>query len=272
MFRVSNALERYAPDDVTIVPDGGRADLCVHHVIGAEAITYKPTVPCAVMQYCVNSATPEGRAPWHPLWERAVQTWSYYDLSQSIAAEKFYHAPLGIDSIFRVPYIEQPRTVTVLTSGYVNGHGQEAIEEPTLAAKAVGGRPVHLGPIPEGLTQPIELELMKDIGDSVLAALYRRCKWVVGLRYVEGFELSVVEGLACGARPIVFDRPDNRHWFGDHVRYVPECSGDELTQRLAYIMRDEPPPVTPDERAEILERFNWKTIVNGFWTRVKEQA
>lgn len=281
MFRVANALTRYRPADVEIVEREADADLLVLHVIGLEAVDYRPHQRCAVIQYCLNTTQPGDSEPWHPLWERAALVWSYYDLHRRTCfpfGRNFYHAPIGIDPVFRAPAREERlRDITILTSGYVNGRGQEAIQEPHVACQLVpGATAMHLGPIPEGLTRPFKFNYRYDLGDSEVAALYHRCKWVAGLRFVEGFELGVVEGLACGARPIVFDRPDNRYWFEGHAVFVPENYDDrgfdseELTYRLADIIGRDPAPVTAEERREVLARFHWPTILDGFWRAVKE--
>ncbi|HWI70162.1 MAG TPA: hypothetical protein VNS88_17650, partial [Nitrospiraceae bacterium] len=78
----------------------------------------------------------------------------------------------------------------------------------------------------------------------------------------------VLEGLMCGARPIVFDRPDMRQWYEGHAVFIPECSGPDLTQELIEVMSHEPDPVMSIEREIILERFSWKPIVRGFWEQV----
>ena len=275
MFRVANALERWAPDDLVLVEREDDADLLVLHVIGLEALGYRTDQPCAVIQYCTGGG--QDLSAWRPLWERARVVWSYYNLFPHLPTgaryvQHFYHAPLGIDTVFRTDFTPRPRDITVLTSGYVNGHGQEAIEEPTLSAQRVNATSAHLGPIPTGLSPNVKVNSKYDLGDSQLASLYRRVKYVAGLRFVEGFELGVVEGLACGARPVVFDRSDNRHWFGDHALYVPECDGEELVARLAQILAEEPRPVSREERRLVLDQFNWRTLVTEFWARVKERV
>lgn len=272
MYRVANALERYAPDGIHVVQTPEEADLLVHHVIGSEAIDYKPTKPCAVLQYCVNSATPEGSAPWRPLWSRARVVWSYYDLTTHMPSDAcFYYAPLGIDPIFRAQVGNSPRDIGLLTSGYVNGQGQEAIEEPILAARGHGLTTVHLGPLPTGLRILKDIDITgAGIPDTKLVGLYRRTQRVSGLRYVEGFELGCVEGLACGARPVVFDRPEMRAWFNGHAEFVPE--DEHLEEALARVFAVEPEPVSESERAAVLARFNWKSLVSEFWNLVKERT
>lgn len=273
MNRVANALEQFKPEGVELVTSEAAADLLVLHVIGLEAIEYRTHQRCAVIQYCVNSATREGSAPWHPLWSRANLVWSYYDLAGFMpAGANFYRAPMGLDPVFRRPFSNGHRDVGVMTSGYVNGHGQEAIEEPIVAAHQRGLTQLHLGPIPEGLTPGVKLNYAYDIGDTELVSLYQRTKWVAAMRFVEGFEMPAIEGLACGARPIVFDRPDMHHWYDGHAIFVPECSGQALIDALTPIVGSDPNPVTSEERAAVLAKFNWRTIVGGFWSAVKESV
>jgi hypothetical protein len=275
MFRVAAALERHAPDGIRVVQHAAQADLLVHHVIGIEAVKYKVDRPCAVLQYCVNSATPEGSRPWWPLWERARAVWSYYDLAPHMPpGARFYYAPLGVDPVFRVQVLPNvPREIGLMTSGYANGQGQEAIEEPILAARQVGLKTVHLGPIPTGLSRIKEIEVTgTGVPDMKVTRLYHRVQWVSGLRYVEGFELGCIEGLVCGARPVVFDRPEMRAWFGDHAEFVPECTGDELVAHLALLFAKPPRPVTEEERRAVLAKFNWRPLVTRFWDLVKERS
>lgn len=271
MFRVARALARHVPDNVTVVRDPKTADLHVLHVIAADAIPYvaeRPNLEYAVVQYCYQTA---GVGDWNSLWERARTVWSYYDLNSIISeGVDFYHAPLGIDAAFLEVETPSPsRDIGAMTSGYVTGPGAEAIEEVAIAAFRSGLSVVHLGPDPVGMSRPIgDWRNVHEISDSQLATFYRSTRWVSGLRHVEGFELPVVEGLACGARPIVFDREDMRFWYDGHAVFVPECHGEELVDHLTNVMNEQPSPVSVQERAEVLQRFDWEPIVRGFWERV----
>lgn len=267
MFRVARALRENLPTGVELAPRPEEADVHVLHVIGSDAVSYQsPAKKYAVLQYCV--ATAGESSGWSSFWNNATATWSYYDLKDRMNGACFYHAPLGIDKAFTEDFIALPRDVGVMTSGYVAGPGAEAIEEVALAAWMLGMSSVHLGPkLVEGMRTQTELRSILGVSDAQLAGYYRRCKWVSGLRYVEGFELPALEGLACGARPIVFDRPDMYPWYTGHAVFVPECTGEDLVQVLLDVFDSEPDPVLPDERQWILDRFNWKPIVKGFWER-----
>lgn len=265
MFRVADALKAYAPVGITFTNERD-ADVRVLHVIGNDAIDYaaeRKGMEYAVIQYCYLTA---GEGQWNGLWDNAKTVMSYYNLPTA----KLYRTPLGIDPVFLEDYPKMPRTIGVMTSGYVAGPGAEAIEEVAIAADRLRMKTVHLGPKPVGLTQPLPANWrnLYGVSDDLLAAHYRSTAYVSGLRHVEGFELPVVEGLACGARPIVFDRPEMRRWFDGHAIFVPECSGEELVNHLMAVMVMQPVPVTRAERMKVLQRFNWETIVEGFWERV----
>lgn len=274
MRRVAGALRVYSPRDlVKIVNNRRDADLEVLHVIGLEAIERaKQTTPFAVVQYCVHS-TDADYAQWRPLWDAAKLTWSYYKLD----AHPFYHAPLGVDQEVFSP--SRVTRTSVMTSGYVSGPGAEAIEEMATAARLVGLPVTHLGPVPvHSHDQSKKMDVgggwrsVNGINDEQLAQEYSRCLWVSGLRHVEGFELPVIEGLLCGARPIVFDRDDMHQWYKEHAVFVPECSGETLVKTLVSVLSQEPAPVLPSERDEVARKFDWRTIAEGFWSRLIKEA
>jgi len=263
MFRVARQLVRYAPSHVKFTQHKNAADFHVLHAIGADALEVDEP-DFAAIQYCMKTAG--GSLPaWQDWWSRSRVVWSYYGLD----TPKLYHAPLGVDGDTFV-WSESRRDVGIVTTGYVSGPDAEAIEEVALAASMCGLTTVHLGPDTiQGMeVAPTGWTNVNGITDDELAHLYGRARWVSGLRHVEGFELPVLEGLVCGARPIVFDRPEMREWYDGHAMFIPECSGEELVNIIGSVLICPPPPVTEDERREVLEKFNWETIVNNFWKAV----
>jgi hypothetical protein len=276
MYRVARALRVWAPRELEFVRDPAQADLQVVHVIGPNAIDEIRSPRCALIQYCLGAAsTADGTnqripsAAYEPLWARAELVWSYLDLAK-YCASSFYYAPLGIDPAFVNTYVKTPRDIGVLTSGYVSDPCGEAIEEMAWASDRSGLSMLHLGPDDvQGMARkPSNWQFVNGLTDTQLAQVYCHTAWVSGLRHVEGFEMPVIEGLACGARPIVFDRPDMTQWYTDHAVFVQECSGDVLVRVLAEVLERSPVPVTESERAVILDRFNWASIIRGFWERI----
>lgn len=279
MWRVARVLRETAPAGVQIVDSPLLADLQVIHLIGVDGMQHVSSPSYAALQYCFSAeATADGRnAPtacdsaWMPIWRDAVAVWSYYDLPVPPGIN-FYHAPLGVNSdIFKMTPAWPQRDIMMLSSGYVSGAGAEAIEACAVAVSRCGGMTAHIGPSRvQGMSQyPEHWYSVMGVTDEDLAGLYRRSLWVSGLRYREGFELPVLEGLACGARPIVFDRQDMRQWYDGHAVFVPECDGDALIDHLTIVLRNDPEPVTVEERAWIVRRFNWQALAAGFWAKIQ---
>lgn len=263
MYRVASALQKYAPRELEFVLRPEHADLQVLHIISTDQSAQITTKHHAVMQYsCGDGAINNAPGDWAPLWNTAVQIWSYFDLSMLIPAEKFYCAPMGVGVPFTRPYFPRTRDIDVVTSGYLDGPGTEAISPVWQAAR--GMTVAHIGPRPEGLPQGLDeshVTLFHGITDEVLASLLRRARFVSGLRWLEGFEMMTVEGLACGATPILFDRPDARRWERGAV-YVAEKQ-DGLAEELSMVLRAPWKPTTTTARA-----YDWELLVPPFWSRI----
>lgn len=266
MYRVADALREYAPRGVQFVSLPGESDLQVLHAIGMNARPDAHAREYAVIQYCTTNDSPLDRGE---LWGNARLVWSYYDLP----APRLYHAPLGGDGRVFYPRGGERRRL-VLTSGYVNGPGAEAIEAATDAALQKGLSVIHLGPDTvvgmRNINHP-HRRVMHNISDNDLAKLYSKCEWVAAMRYIEGFELPAVEGLLCGARPIMFDQPATRRWYEGHAEFVPEYENRiQLTQRLREVFSSPAVPVSEDEMEAVKITFDWRRIVEGFWKRISE--
>lgn len=283
MHRVAGALKAHAPDGLQFVDKPEESEFQVLHAIGPGAWQRIAAPRYGVIQYCLNALSStdgtnvlsggDDRAVLDDLWQRSEIVWSYYDLNDRLPIDMaFYHAPLGVDRDFRRARIDLDRPCTVMTTGYLHGPGAEAIEEPALAVERLGGRTIHLNPRPVGMKRfPTGWHNVVDVTDEELAILYGRCQFVSGLRHLEGFELPVIEGLACGARPIVFDRPEMRDWFDGHAIFVPECEGEELIDRLTDIFKAGPEPVTEEEKSIVLDKFDWATLATGFWAMAMQE-
>lgn len=268
MYRVAEALRRFSPKEIRVVDaqSGEECDLHVLHVIGPYPMTYIRSKDYVVIQYCYKTA---GEFDWRSLWSNSKLIWSYYDLPVP-EGTRYFHGPLGVDgSVFNVNGVAH-RDIGVVTSGYVASPG-EAIEEVADAALESGLSVFHLGPADVvGMARRKELTWTngQSLTDVDLSRKYQRARWVSGLRRVEGFELPVLEGAACGARPIVFDRDEMRTWFRDFAVLVPELEPWELTRALEDVFRYEPSVVSPEEREKILCRFAWRRVAEDFWKAV----
>lgn len=276
MVRIAVNLGRYLPAGYTLTNRRELADLIVLYVIGPDAIDAGIQLQAKGQSYatvmCCLHTTGLPATTWGSHWRNAQLVWSYFDLTSVMAqcGGRFYHAPLGLDQAFVTPLaVPPPRTPLIITTGYVSGPGAEAIEEVWTAANQLNIRAMHLGPAEiEGMkNMPVGWQNVDGISDANLAFLYHRATWVSALRHIEGFELPGIEGLACGARPIIFNQPTMREWYGDSGIVIDECSGLALVEQLTELLAFEF-PVTEAERDNAKSRFNWETICRGFWDRV----
>lgn len=290
--RIATALRRYAPPNVSISTFPRNNDLTVIYAIGRrDAIQHQVEdilsrgKKYAIIQICLRSTMSPRTQDWFDIWRNAEVVWSYYDLDEAINVDaeplpgfdgyyhlpNFYHAPLGADAeVFRDPFKSsrwvtlpnQGRNYVIVTSG--ESRLSESVRECWLAAKELDMDVAHLGPVkPQAHVTPIT-----NVGDKELAVYYSASQFVSGLRRTEGFELPAVEGLLCGARPIVFDTPDY-HWnYGPHAEYLHEGTRQEVVDQLVELFKRGARPVTAEEREQAVERFNWEKIVGGFYERL----
>jgi hypothetical protein len=282
--RVVDALARYAPAGVEVVDDARAADVVVLHVVGrrdriraaAEQFT-RQGKRYAIIQYCLRSTLRPSTADWVDIWRGAALVWSYYDLPALCAEDgvcapfEFYHAPLGVDSgVFHpMPAPDSNSRGPALRSFVICTHGPsrltESVREAVYAARRIGERVFHLGP---DLRQGPDVICRMGMDDPTLARRYSACEFVAGLRRVEGFELPAAEGLLCMTRPVMFDRPHYRQWFDGLAEFIPERPREEVVDSLeAVFLRRGARPVTQGEWIRAADRFDWRSIIGGFWER-----
>ena len=120
----------------------------------------------------------------------------------------------------------------------------------------------HLGPM---LNLGPGVSYLLGCTDDEVADMWSQCSYVAGMRRIEGFELPALEGLACGSRPVVFDAPHYRNWFGEHAEYVPETDHDSVVEALKRLFSGRLRPVTESEREAVVRKFDWEVLTKGFW-------
>jgi glycosyltransferase involved in cell wall biosynthesis len=279
MGRIVTKMMRYAPSDITVVNHPDEADLIVLHVIGfpetEEAVRRITSLgkKYAIIQYCLRTTQKPNTADWLPIWAGAEMVWSYYDL-QALCEEDgqvfpeqtvFYFSPLGVDSEIFNPGLSRPK-YKILTTGTLAPF--ETVDLVNKACQVINGIQVHVGGLEMKGTDFNDsiVEYHKEISDTNLAQLYRQTEYVSGLRRIEGFELPAAEGLLCGARPILFDRPHYRRWYeGLGAIFIPESTDEEIVKTLREILKTPSNTWAPLNISEARTRFSWATICTVFW-------
>lgn len=285
ILRVRDALVRFAPKEVEVVSSENEADLVILHVFGRNTTSLnragrlqKEGKHYAVIQYCLRSTMRPHTKDWIDIWKGAHLVWSYYDLPKMLIQDfapsvinplvfNFYYEPLGVDpEVFKDSFVQYipgaGRPYTIVASAQ---HAlSESVRECAYAVQRVNGKLIHIG---HDLRRP-NTSHYQNVSDEFLADMYSNANFVSGLRRTEGFEFPVIEGALCGARPIVFDRPEMRHWFGQFAIFIPEGSRGEVIDSLEQVFRQGASPVEEWQKALIREKFNWRYIIDGFWRRI----
>lgn len=287
IHRLAAALTRYAPPDVEIVADPAEADLLLCHMIGQEGwAEHLDAVAArgrryAIWQHCLITTRDPHPFAWARLWQDAAVVASCYDLAtawrtaQTAADDamlavyhrtpNFVRVPLGVAAdVFRPDPAVTAYRYLVVTSGYVAD--TECVGEWGAVCNTVERTQYHLGPNLAALAY--RLEFQTGITDGALATAYNRAQFVSGLRRSEGFELPAYEGLACGARPVMFRREDAGHWLGDHAEYIDEGPFDDVVAQLTALVQGPYRPVTADEIRWVAATFPWARTAAEFWAAV----
>lgn len=272
--RIIEMLGRYAPDNVEFVDNPDSADMAILHVNGrfhqfsrmAEKVG-----KYVVMQYCLRSTRNPKTETWKDLWDNSHLVFSYYDLPYEIMKDSndwkinnFMHSPLGADeSIFHMDNRPPESNFAILTCGDEHYLKTESILDIIQAASRAGLRTYHLG---VDMSLGKHVTCGRGISDEELSKVYRSCRFVSGLRHVEGFEMPAVEGIFCGARPILFDTRNYRQWYESWAEFIPEDKN--VVYSLLKLFDSAPRPITKEECQEAVYRFNWKDIATNFWKRI----
>jgi len=263
--RIVKALKMYAPPFVEFVDNEEDAEIVIIYAYGqrrgvkyhSERLLNKGK-QYVIVQLCLRNTTNPRTEDWLPIWYKAKLVWSYYNLPNLIEEDgnraapfPFYFSPLGVDvSVFKETKCEKKYLVGICSHGL----SRECLSEVKEAAKKVSGKVFHFG----DKNKP-------KLTDKELALELSQCKYVTGLRRHEGFELPIIEGAMCGARPIAFDIPQYRQWFNTLAIFIPQRHSKHVVEALVEIFKGEYKPITDIEKYNVARWFNWSQIVIGFW-------
>lgn len=268
--RTARMMEQYAPLRVKFVDNERESRLIIIHVIGRHDHIQRMVdhAKCkgkriAIVQHVLLSSRNPNTSDWQSIWNQCELVWSAYNLPVNVP---FYHAPFGCDpDVFSAP-LTYPRRFVLGTQGTEMSH--ESMQECYEGAIATGREQFHCGTAMRGLQG---VEIQDNISDGQLASCWGQCEFVSGLRKIEGFELPAVEGLLCGARPILYDLACYRQWYEPWGVFIPESKDYAVrVKSITDILKGGAKPITPTERADAARFFDWKRIINGFWEMLDE--
>jgi hypothetical protein len=263
-IRITKALRQYAPEGVEFVSNPDSADLVIVHTIGAGEVPdiERHLSKALIMQYCFLT-TPWKELDWSQYWSQAKGVVSYYDLPQYTDREfNFIHTPLGVDS--DLEYMPAYKFNTCFTTGHIAE--TEKIDCAYNACRQINGTLVHTGEnFGDTLGWSEEWYRFRDyLPDSDYRKMVASCKFVTGLREVEGFEMAAIEGAVLGTFPIVPDLPMYRLWYDEEWCEFIDMAGD-VTQQLVKIFNSDR-KITKNLSTLVKNKFSWYSIVNNIFS------
>jgi glycosyltransferase involved in cell wall biosynthesis len=261
IYRINREFVKRAPESVEFVDYPKQADIQIVHCLGAGSLTKIWNNRYVLIQHNLLNSDIKSIAVWLGIFNRALLVVSYMNLPLILKTNTFnFHlTQWGVDtSVFR--NLAQRRSKAILTTGW--SLDEEGIRECYMAIKRTHKTMVNVG---DDFQFGNGFSAVSRLTDKELCELYNDCEFVSGLRFKEGFEVSVIEGLACGCRPICFDMPVYRNWFEDLACYVPHYQGSQLSDYIETVLRNKAKPVSNDELERVKKTFDWESIAGQFW-------
>lgn len=257
--RIAAKLEEYKPASVKFVTNRKDADVVLLHTVGGEEVaSICNNERFVVLQYCYVT-TGMDRYYWRSIWERSSGVVSYYDLSKDMPKGiPFVHTPLGADTKEFYP-MGLKRNKKIFATGHVAN--TECLDVLWQACYDTKTTMYHTG---EDFKFGKYYQHLPYMTTDKLRTLLNEVEYVSCMRTIEGFEMLGMEGLFCGARPIVLDLPCY-DWYRDYSYTVREA---RLYDDLVEILSKSPDSVSPIEHAEIREEFEWSTIVEKIYSEL----
>lgn len=153
------------------------------------------------------------------------------------------HLPYCYDSarFIPAPIAREPRTL-LSVSRLVPSKGQGILIEAAARLQPVPRvRIVGRGKDAEALrrlatARGVPATIETDLDDDAVLDAYRRASVVVCPSLFEGFGLTGIEGLACGAPVVASDIPPHREFLGDHALYAPPGDVEALAAAIAQAL------------------------------------
>lgn len=260
--RISKAFRDYSPDFIEWVDTPRHADVSLLNIVD-EVPKWMLKLPNRVIIQHVH-LTGSKNIDWLEEWKNALLTISFHPLDKYYGTDfKFLHMPWGADTktFFRKDF---PKDFKVITTGHVAL--TENIDKLYLACKKLNTFMIHTG---QNFGYEKEhYKYLTYMRDSDLADVLNSTQYVSCLRENEGFEMLGIEGLFCGARPIVFDLPSYQ-WYKGYGIFIQQ--DNHIVDNLVEILSKEPTPLSEDEYKEVVQKFSWDKLVKNMFNKIAEE-
>lgn len=262
--RISKALHDYAPSNISWVQDIDSCDIVLVHEVGAGEVPVMEQVLSHNKKLIIFQHTyfTSEYFNWNEFWERAELVVSFHDLRTYVptSTANLFTTPWGADNkIFSRLAVRKFRKV--FTTGYIKE--TENLFELYQACENTQNTMYHTGADFKFGKYYSHLSFLNDRDFNLML---NSCQYISCLRDIEGFEMMGVEGLFCGARPIVPDLPTYR-WYKDHAIFI-DMKGD-IVKQLENTLNISPKEPDLQEMKEIKDKFSWQNIIPKIFMGIK---
>lgn len=260
--RISDALHKYSPDDIEWV-DFNSADYYFLHTVGGKEYVRFQSLPkdrVINFQHCVHT-TSLSTKKWEDMWASTLANISFHELRNYTNKNiNMIVTPLGAEPDIFYPQ-EVGKKFAVFTTGHVAK--SENIGKISDAVKQIaGGLMAHTG---EDFKFGEHYKYFEYMDDGAFSRLLNQCRYVAGLRNIEGFEAHCIEGAMCGVRPIIPNLPTYHayHEFGIYVD-----TKHNLVDQLVAIFERQPERFDDSTLEYIRKEFSWETIITKIFNQI----
>ncbi len=261
-YRISEALHKYSPDWVEWVGSESNSEVNIIHEVGGGEI--KPIVDSLtsgkktiIVQHTYYTS---GYDKWDELWEKANLTISFHNLPDYTNKNfNFLASPWGYEpSIFFDKHFKKERAI------FATGHVAETehLHDVFLACQETNTTMYHTGEDFKWGGKYVHLPYMDN---DKYSNLLNKVMYVSCLRDIEGFEMAGIEGLACGAIPIVLALPTYR-WYKKCALFID--SAYNVKNQLVNILSMNNYLV--NFREDFENTFQWYYIITNIFNKIEE--
>lgn len=259
--RISSALKRFAPSNIIWTSNPDAADIHFIHVVGGGDLPYiKDTSKTVMFQHCYHTAC----ASWidYPsYWEQCKLVVSFHNLPTYTSKKfNFYGMPWGVDGeVFKLIDVGE-RNKKLFTTGHVAD--TECIDKLHEACKRINVDMFHTG---HNLNLGSSYRYLNFMDDPAFVRMLNSVQYVGAMRLIEGFEMTAVEGLFCGARPII-PECSTYDWYREHAHTIN--TQQDIVEQIVSVISSSPEPINDEEMNLIRKRFDWKNLVPELFSTI----
>ena len=175
--------------------------------------------------------------------------------------------------ILTVGNIEPRKNLGTLIQAYLNSD-ISIRNKYTLVLVANGGwnNETLMSTVNKAVSDGYDVRILSSVLDDQLVALYSSAAVYMQLSYYEGFGLTPLEAMACGATVLLSDIPVFREVFGDSAEYVDPNDANAVQQAMSGVLKGDANTIGNAKRMHLFDKYDWRTSAHDLLDVAQEIA